>query len=89
MEASHEPLTSIPQQGRRNMTAQNHFQNDECRDHADQAATETDPLGPINLPARIRIGGRALALSGFVGLSTLAMAVASPICQTTTIGDPH
>ena len=68
------------------MTAQNHHaQNDECRDPADQAATETDPLGPINLPTRIRIGARALALTGLVGLSTIAMTMAADGIQTTTI----
>lgn len=68
------------------MTAQNH-QNDECRDQADQAATETDPLGPINLPTRVRIGARALALTGIVGLSAVAMAVGSDpnTINTTTV----
>ncbi len=66
------------------MTAQNHAQNDEFRDQADQAATDTDPLGPINLPTRVRIGARALALTGLVGLSTIAMTVADG-AQTTTI----
>jgi len=67
------------------MTAQNHPQNDECRDQTDQAATETDPLGPINLPTRVRIGARALALTGLVGLSTIAMTIAADGAQTTTI----
>ena len=70
------------------MTAQNHPQDDECRDHADQAAPRTDPLGPIAPPTRVRIGARALALTGVVGLSAVAMAVGSDpntITQTTTI----
>ncbi|TDD49748.1 hypothetical protein E1263_31845 [Kribbella antibiotica] len=71
------------------MTAENHdLQNDECRDLADQAATETDPLGPVSLPTRIRIGARALALTGIVGLSTIAMAVAADGGNTTTTTRP-
>jgi hypothetical protein len=85
MEASDPPLRSDQHQGRRNMTAQKHdFRTDECHDLTDQAATETDPLGPVSLPTRIRIGARALALTGVVGLSTIAMAMASPDCITTT-----
>ena len=72
------------------MTAQNHnLQNDdEGRDPADQAATETDPLGPVSLPTRLRIGARALALTGVVGLSTMAMAMAADECITTTTTKP-
>ncbi|MFK4082762.1 hypothetical protein ACI2LF_01520 [Kribbella sp. NPDC020789] len=68
------------------MTAQNHddFQNDECRDLTDQAAAKTDPLGPITLPTRIRIGARTLALSGVVGLSAFAVAVGDPNTVYTT-----
>ncbi|MFC9693498.1 hypothetical protein ACFTSF_33420 [Kribbella sp. NPDC056951] len=65
------------------MTAQNNtFQNDECRDQADQAAAETDPLGPIAMPTRLRIGARALALSGVVGLSAIAVALGT--CDPST-----
>ncbi|WP_405062539.1 hypothetical protein OG474_13100 [Kribbella sp. NBC_01505] len=68
------------------MTAQNHnVQNDECRDHADQAATETDPLGPIALPTRIRIGARAMALAGVVGLSAIAIGAYDSTLTTTVI----
>ncbi|TDD49749.1 hypothetical protein E1263_31850 [Kribbella antibiotica] len=68
------------------MTAQNHHvQNDECRDLADQAPTETDPLGPITLPTRLRIGARALALSGVVGLAAAAAAVVGTDPNTITI----
>jgi hypothetical protein len=34
--------------------------------------TETDPLGPINIPVRSAFGARALALVGTVGLSAVA-----------------
>ncbi len=43
---------------------------------------------PIATPTRVRIGARALALTGVVGLSAVAMAVGSDpntITQTTTI----
>ncbi|WP_350280559.1 hypothetical protein [Kribbella sp. HUAS MG21] len=33
-----------------------------------------DPLGPITLPTRDRVGARALALAGTVGLSSFAAA---------------
>jgi len=67
------------------MTAQNHPEEDECRDDADQAAT--DPLGPIVLPTRTRIGARALALTGLVGLAAAAVANGDPstIINTTTV----
>jgi hypothetical protein len=43
-----------------------------------QQATEgTDPLGPITLPTRSKIGARAMALVGTVGLSAFAAAVAA------------
>jgi hypothetical protein len=79
-------LESFNPQQETKMTAQNHdLQNDECRDLADQAATETDPLGPVSLPTRIRIGARALALTGIVGLSAAAYAVGyDPNTITTT-----
>ena len=38
----------------------------------------TDPLGPITLPKRHKVGARAMALVGVVGMSTMAVAVASP-----------
>ncbi|MET7278036.1 hypothetical protein ABZS29_07355 [Kribbella sp. NPDC005582] len=70
------------------MSAQNdNFQNDECSSQAD---TETDPLGPVTLPTRIRIGARAMALTGVVGLSAFAAAVTA-VCdpQTTTSVSHH
>jgi len=36
----------------------------------------TDPLGPITLPQRNKVGARATALVGTVGLSALAVATA-------------
>jgi hypothetical protein len=38
----------------------------------------TDPLGPITLPKRHKVGARAMALVGVVGMSTMAAAVVSP-----------
>jgi hypothetical protein len=37
----------------------------------------TDPIGPITLPKRTKVGARALALAGGIGLSTLAIAAVS------------
>lgn len=43
-----------------------------------QPADGSDPLGPITLPTRPKIGARAMALvGGTVGLSTFAAAVAA------------
>jgi hypothetical protein len=42
-----------------------------------QAPEGTDPLGPIMLPKRSKIGARAMALVGTVGLSAFAAAVAA------------
>lgn len=73
------------------MTAQNDdLQNDECCNQTAASGTETDPLGPITLPTRIRIGARALALSGVVGLSAIAAAVGTydpGTFPTSTIGN--
>ncbi len=58
------------------MTAQ-HPQHD---DHLDPQSTgaesvaPTDPIGPIKLPLRSRIGGRALALVGVVGPAAFGIA---------------
>lgn len=45
-------------------------------DHVQQSEG-TDPLGPITLPTRSKIGARAMALVGTVGLSAFAAAVAA------------
>jgi hypothetical protein len=42
-----------------------------------QTTEGTDPLGPITLPKRSKIGARAMALVGTVGLSAFAAAVAA------------
>ncbi|TCO30391.1 hypothetical protein EV652_105385 [Kribbella steppae] len=55
------------------MTAQH---NEEQPD-VQQAPESTDPLGPITLPTRSKIGARAMALVGTVGLSAFAAAVAA------------
>lgn len=61
------------------MAAQNH--DDQT---VDQPPTDsTDPLGPITLPKRSKIGGRALALVGTLGMSAFAIAaVSSDVCTT-------
>ncbi|WP_328330231.1 hypothetical protein OHA70_08200 [Kribbella sp. NBC_00382] len=53
------------------MTAQN-LPNEDLPEA--EAGAETDPLGPIVVPARSRIGSRALALVGTVGLTALGLA---------------
>ncbi|GAA0579112.1 hypothetical protein HPO96_13655 [Kribbella sandramycini] len=48
-----------------------------------QDLNATDPLGPIALPKRSKIGARALALVGTVGMGTFALAVAvEDTCST-------
>jgi hypothetical protein len=50
---------------------------EEQPDVQQQAPEGTDPLGPITLPKRSKIGARAMALVGTVGLSAFAAAVAA------------
>jgi hypothetical protein len=55
------------------MTAQHHEEQPDVQ----QVSESTDPLGPITLPKRSKIGARAMALVGTVGLSAFAAAVAA------------
>ncbi|MEV4265987.1 hypothetical protein [Kribbella sp. NPDC049584] len=59
------------------MTAQQHHdvQPETTADLQTTAPEHTDPLGPITLPTRYKVGARAMALVGTVGLSALAAAV--------------
>ncbi|MFD3402607.1 hypothetical protein ACFWUU_18120 [Kribbella sp. NPDC058693] len=58
------------------MTAQHHDVQPSTTADAQSAAPEhTDPLGPITLPMRHKVGLRAMALVGTVGMSALAAAV--------------
>ena len=57
------------------MTAQH--QPESQPDAQSTAPDATDPLGPITLPKRTKIGARALALVGTVGMSTFAVAAIS------------
>jgi hypothetical protein len=59
------------------MTAQHHTAKHDEQHAQQQPADATDPLGPITLPTRSRIGARAMALVGTVGLSAFAAAVAA------------
>ena len=57
-------------------------QHDESKPMTTTAATgttadKTDPLGPITLPKPSKVGARALALVGTVGMSTVAIAAIS------------
>lgn len=66
------------------MTAQH--QHDENRP-ADQSDS-TDPIGPITLPKRSRIGSRALALVGTASVAAIAVHAFADHCTTlTTIAD--
>jgi hypothetical protein len=63
------------------MTAQHHdVQSNLPADQHCPEPESTDPLGPITLPKRSKVGARAMALAGTVGLSALAAAavVAAP-----------
>ncbi len=50
-----------------------------------------DPIGPISLPKRSRIGSRALALVGTASVAAIAVHAFADHCTTlTTIADnPH
>ncbi|TDO62514.1 hypothetical protein EV651_106128 [Kribbella sp. VKM Ac-2571] len=61
------------------MTAQHHdVQHHHPADEPSAAPDRTDPLGPIQLPMRHKVGARAMALVGIVGLSAAAAAVVVP-----------
>jgi hypothetical protein len=62
------------------MTAQQHHdvQHETPADEQFAAPDRTDPLGPITLPMRYKVGARAMALVGVVGLSAAAAAVMAP-----------
>ncbi|ADB35525.1 hypothetical protein Kfla_6528 [Kribbella flavida DSM 17836] len=55
-----------------------------------QPATDlegTDPLGPVTLPKRSKIGRRALALVGTTSMAALAVQTLADGCSTfTTVG---
>jgi hypothetical protein len=53
------------------MTAQN-LPNEDLTEA--ETGIETDPLGPIVVPTRSRLGARALALVGTVGLTAVGLA---------------
>lgn len=61
------------------MTAQHHdVQQHHPADEQSATPDRTDPLGPITLPTRYKVGARAMALVGIVGLSAAAAAVVVP-----------
>ena len=53
------------------MTLQHH---EEQADFQLQTPGATDPIGPITLPKRAKVGARSMALVGAVGMSTFAAA---------------
>jgi hypothetical protein len=59
------------------MTAQQHHevQHETPADEQYAAPDRTDPLGPITLPKRNKVGARAMALAGVVGMSAAAATV--------------
>jgi hypothetical protein len=68
------------------MTAQH--PHDENLEPSPVDAEQTDPIGPIMLPKRGKVGARALALIGTAGLATLAVQAVldGPCITTVTIG---
>ena len=61
------------------MTAQHHEVKSEVQAAVQPEIPVTtgnlaDPLGPITLPKRTKVGARAMALAGTVGLSAFAIA---------------
>jgi hypothetical protein len=60
------------------MTAQHHDVQSHPAEEQSAVPDRTDPLGPITLPTRYKVGARALALVGTVGLSAAAAAVVVP-----------
>lgn len=61
------------------MTAQHPQNNDRLdpQSTGTESADHTDPIGPIKLPLRSRVGGRAFALVGVVGPAAFGIAAAT------------
>ncbi|TCO49107.1 hypothetical protein EV646_10385 [Kribbella antiqua] len=60
------------------MTAQHHTAQDQDGKYDAEPQTDgIDPIGPITLPKRNKVGARAMALVGTVGMSAFAIAVAA------------
>ena len=52
-------------------------------DHDDRLETdEADPIGAPLPPARGRVGSRAMALIGLVGMGAVGLAAATEVCST-------
>lgn len=61
------------------MTAQHHdVQHETPVNEQHPTPDRTDPLGPITLPKLHKVGARAMALAGVVGMSAAAVAVMAP-----------
>lgn len=73
------------------MTAQN--SRDEQIEPCPAASehTGTDPLGPISLPKRSRVGGRAFALVGAASVLAVGALQVLDACETlhTSVSAPH
>ncbi|WP_328330229.1 hypothetical protein OHA70_08195 [Kribbella sp. NBC_00382] len=72
------------------MTAQHtHDDQLEPQHQPDGAESGTDPVGPIHLPLRSRLGSRANALVGVVGVAAFGIVMATDGCSTwPTISKP-
>jgi len=57
-------------------------QHDDSQNVRSSTPDHTDPLGPITLPARTKVGARAMALVGTVGLSAIALAAVTDAAST-------
>lgn len=66
------------------MTAQHHTAKNQPEQPDVQLPIQdgTDPLGPIMLPKRSKVGARAMALVGTVGLSAFAAAAAANVADS-------
>lgn len=69
------------------MTTQNP-QDDQLHPRPEEQAG-TDPLGPVKLPIRSRIGARAFALVGVTGVLTVGMVEFTDVCGTLTTSVSH
>jgi hypothetical protein len=72
------------------MTAQNTPDDQlDPQNHPEAAETGTDPVGPVHLPLRSRLGSRANALVGVVGVAAFGIVIATDGCSTwPTISKP-
>lgn len=71
------------------MTAQNMHDNQHDPQSTAADRPGTDPIGPVQMPNRSRVGSRALALVGSASALTIALMAVDNCITQTTVSAPH